>query len=62
MTFNKGRIAAVAVVVLLPFLALGHRWPLTAGLFTSDKTCGERNAPWWIVERLEINCDRLGRN
>ena len=28
MTFNKGRIAAVAVVVLLLFLALGHRWPL----------------------------------
>ena len=46
---------------LLLVLALWHRWSVTASWFTSDKTCGERHAMPWFVERLDIDCDRLVR-
>src|SRR5262249_51800756 len=49
-----------AIFVLL-VLALGHRWLVTASWFTSDKTCGERYATPWFVERLDIDCGRLLR-
>jgi len=29
--------------------------------FTSDKTCAERHATPWFVERLDMDCDRLLR-
>jgi hypothetical protein len=48
-------------VAVLLVLALGHRWSVTASWFTSDKTCGERHATPWFVERLGIDCDRLLR-
>ena len=47
-------------VAVLLVLALGHRW-VTASWFTSDKTCRERHATPWFVERLGIDCDRLLR-
>ena len=55
--------SSIGFVVLLVFIAtaLGHRLPLTAALFTSDKICAERHAPRWLVERLGIDCDRLFR-
>ena len=34
---------------------------VTASWFTSDKTCGERYATPWFVERLDMDCDRLLR-
>ena len=46
---------------LLLVLALWHRWSVTASWFTSDKTCGERHATPWFVERLDMDCDRLLR-
>src|SRR5262249_43600224 len=33
----------------------------TASWFTRDKTCGERHATPWFVERLDMDCDRLLR-
>jgi hypothetical protein len=48
-------------VAVLLVLALGHRWSVTASWFTSDKTCGERHATPWFVERLDMDCDRLLR-
>ena len=48
-------------VAVLLVLALGHRWSVTASWFTSDKTCGERHATRWFVERLDMDCDRLLR-
>src|SRR5262245_19083030 len=33
----------------------------TASWFTSDKTCRERHATPWFVERLDMDCDRLLR-
>ena len=54
--------SSIGFVVLLVFIAaVGHRLPLTAALFTSDKICAERHAPRWLVERLGIDCDRLFR-
>src|SRR6266550_1276040 len=46
---------------VLLVLAFGHRWSATASWFTSDKTCGERHATPWFVERLDMDCDRLLR-
>jgi hypothetical protein len=34
---------------------------VTASWFTSDKTCRERHATPWFVERLDMDCDRLLR-
>jgi hypothetical protein len=48
-------------VAVLFSLALGHRWSVTASWFTSDKTCRERHATPWLVESLDIDCDRLLR-
>jgi len=50
-------------VAVLLVLALGHRWSVTASWFTSDKTCGERHATRWFVERLDrivIGCSARG--
>jgi hypothetical protein len=55
------RRAMASFVVVLLVLALGHRRSVTASWFTSDKTCGERHATLWFVERLGIDCDRLLR-
>jgi hypothetical protein len=51
-------VAMASFVAVLLVLALGHRWSVTASLFTSDKTCGERHATPWFVERLDIDCGR----
>ena len=58
---NRKRIATASFVTVLLVLALGHRWSVTASWFTSDKTCGERHATPWFVERLDMDCDRLLR-
>src|SRR5215475_11530760 len=58
---NRRRIATASFVTVLLVLALGHRWSVTASWFTSDKTCGERHATPWFVERLDMDCDRLLR-
>ena len=50
-----------ALLLVLLVLALGHRWSVTASWFTSDKTCGERHATPWFVERLGVDCGRLLR-
>jgi hypothetical protein len=55
------RLWMTSFVAVLLFVALGHRWSMTASWFTSDKTCGERHATPWFVERLGIDCDRLLR-
>ena len=55
------RLWMASFVAVLLFVALGHRWSVTASWFTSDKTCGERHATPWFVERLGIDCDRLLR-
>ena len=54
-------VGMASFVTVLLVLALGHRWPVTASWFTSDKTCRERHATPWFVERLDIDCDRLLR-
>jgi hypothetical protein len=54
-------IGMASFVAVLLVLALGHRWPVTASWFTSDKTCSERHATPWFVERLDMDCDRLLR-
>jgi hypothetical protein len=45
-------VGMASFVAVLLVLALGHRWSVTASWFTSDKTCRERHAPRWFVERL----------
>jgi len=54
-------VVMASFVAVLLVLALGHRWSVTASWFTSDKTCGERDATPRFVERLDIDCDRLLR-
>jgi hypothetical protein len=51
----------IANVAVLLVLALERRWSVTASWFTGDKTCGERHATPWFVERLDMDCDRLLR-
>jgi hypothetical protein len=36
-------------------------WSITASWFTSDKTCRERHAAPWLINRLDIDCGRLLR-
>jgi hypothetical protein len=48
-------------IAVLLVLALGHRSSVAASWFASDKTCRERHATAWLVERLDIDCDRLLR-
>ena len=59
VTMRRLWVAMASVVAVLLVLALGHRW--SASWFTSDKTCRERHATPWIVERLGIDCARLLR-
>jgi hypothetical protein len=54
-------VGMASFVAVLLVLALGHRWSVSASWFTSDKTCGERHATLWSVQRLGIDCDRLLR-
>jgi hypothetical protein len=54
-------VVMASFVAVLLVLGLGHSWSVTASWFTSDKTCGERHATPWIVERLDIDCGRLLR-
>jgi hypothetical protein len=54
-------VGMASFVALLLVVAFGHRWSVTAAWFTSDKTCGERHATLWFVERVGIDCDRLLR-
>ena len=61
VTMRRPWVAMDACVVVLLVLALGHRWSVTASWFTSDKTCRERHATPWFVERLGMDCDRLLR-
>jgi hypothetical protein len=61
VTIRLPWIVMASFVAVLLVLALGHRWSVTASWFTSDKTCGERHATPWFVERLDIDCDRLLR-
>ena len=61
MTMRRPWVGMASFVAVLLVLALGHRWSVTASWFTSDKTCGERDATPKIVERLHIDCDRLLR-
>ena len=61
MTMRRPWVGMASFVAVLLVLALGHRWSVTASWFTSDKTCGERHATPWFVERLGIDCDRLLR-
>jgi hypothetical protein len=61
MTMRRPRVGMASFVAVLLVLALGHRWSVTASWFTSDKTCRERHATRWFVERLDMDCDRLLR-
>ena len=61
VTMRRSWVAMAAFVAVLLVLALGHRWSVTASWFTSDKTCRERHATRWFVERLDMDCDRLLR-
>jgi hypothetical protein len=54
-------VGMASFVAVLLVLACGHRWSATVSWFTSDKTCGERHATPWFVERLDMDCDRLLR-
>ena len=54
-TFVGILIAAILV------LAIGHRIPQLQPFFTSQKTCEERHAPKWIIDRLGIDCSQLAR-
>jgi hypothetical protein len=58
---RRPSVAMASFVVALLVLALGHRWPITASWFTSDRTCRERHAAPWLLQRLEIDCGRLLR-
>ena len=59
MTMRRPWVGMASFVAVLLVLALGHRWSVTAFWSTSDKTCGERHATPWFVERLDMDCDRL---
>ena len=61
MTMRRPWVGMASFVAVLLVVAFGHRWSATASWFTSDKTCGERHATRWFVERLGIDCDRLLR-
>ena len=61
MTMRRPWVGMASFVAVLLVLALGHRWSVTASWFTSDKTCHERHATRWFVERLDMDCDRLLR-
>src|SRR5262245_49560248 len=61
MTMRRPWIGMASFVAVLLVMALGHRWSVTASWFTSDKTCRERHATPWFVERLDMDCDRLLR-
>jgi hypothetical protein len=54
-------VGMASFVAVLLVAAFGHRRSVTASWFTSDKTCGERHATPWFVERLGVDCDRLLR-
>ena len=54
-------VAIAGFVAVLLVLALGNRWSVTASWLTSDKTCRERHAAPWLVNRLDIDCGRLLR-
>jgi hypothetical protein len=49
-------VGMTSFVAVLLVLALGHRWSVTASWFTSDKTCRERHATRWFVQRLDMDC------
>ena len=53
-------VGMASFVAVLLFVAC-HRWLGTASWFKSDRTCRERHATAWLVERLGIDCDRLLR-
>ena len=61
VTMRRPWVAMASFVAVLLVLALWHRWSVTASWFASDKTCRERHATPWFVERLGIDCDRLLR-
>jgi hypothetical protein len=61
MTMRRPWVGMASFVAVLLALALGHRLSATASWFTSDRTCGERHATRWFVERLDMDCDRLLR-
>ena len=61
MTLRRPWVGIASFVAVLLVLALAHRWSATVSWFTSDKTCHERRATPWFVERLGIDCDRLLR-
>ena len=61
MTMRRPWVGIASFVAVLLVLAFGHRWSATASWFTSDKTCHERHATRWFVERLDMDCDRLLR-
>jgi hypothetical protein len=61
MTMPRPWVGMASFVAVLLVLAFGHRWSATATWFTSDKTCVERHATPWFVERLDMDCDRLLR-
>ena len=61
VTMRGTWVVMASFVAVLLVMALGHRWSVTASWFTSDKTCRERHATPWFVERLGIDCDRLLR-
>jgi hypothetical protein len=61
VTMRQPWTAMGGFVAVLLVLALGHRLPVTASWFTSDKTCRERHAAPWLVNRLDIDCGRLLR-
>src|SRR4029077_13682433 len=56
---RRSWVGMASFVAVLLVLAFGHRWSATATWFTSDKTCAERHATPWFVERLNMDCDRL---
>ena len=61
MTMRRPWVGMTSFGAVLLVLALGHCWSVTASWFTSDKTCRERHATRWFVERLDMDCDRLLR-
>ena len=61
MTTRRPWVGMASFVAVLLVLTFGHRWSVTASWFTSDRTCGERHATRWFVERLDMDCDRLLR-
>jgi hypothetical protein len=61
VTMQRPWVAMASFVVVLLVLALGHHWSVTASWFTSDKTCRERHAAPWLVQRLDIDCGRFLR-